>query len=61
MAGVNAELAGAVMKKLAALFGNRSVPQDWWNLLVQNLGEIEAKYRECPEFKEPEQEAKEPT
>lgn len=61
MDGANAELVGAVLKKLTALFGNRSVPQEWWNMMVENLGEIEGKYRECPEFKEVEQEAKEPT
>lgn len=62
MSGVNSELAGAFMRKLIELFGNRRVPHEWWDLLVRNLGEIEDKYRECPEFKEPgQEEEKEPT
>lgn len=62
MNGANAELVSCVLKKLAALFGNRSVPQEWWNMMVRNLGEIECEYRDCPEFKEPgQEEVKEPT
>lgn len=59
MNGANAELVSCVLKKLAALFGNRSVPQEWWSMMVRNLGEIESAYRDCPEFKEPTQEEKE--
>ena len=44
---VTATLAGEFTKLLIRQHGSRLVGQDFWNLLVRHLGEVERAYEAC--------------
>lgn len=44
---VTATLASEVVKLLIKQHGSRLVGQEFWNLLIQHLGEVERAYEAC--------------